>query len=256
MKKKLMALLLSLAMATSAVPEAMTFAADTSVAEATETEETLLEDSGELETELGSESEEGVTDEALTEETAEEAVGSDEINTEEEGIFEDEVFKYKKISETEAVIAGSDELSEINIPSEVFYEDLAYSVTGVEKDALSEINAETLNIPSTVTAFGGQVLPSLKNIVVAEENAVFFTKDGVLFSRTEAEDKNVLVLYPAAAEAESYVIPIDTVEIAEEAFANVSRLKTLVLQDGIEKIASYAVKTAANPMEIAFAFYT
>ena len=39
MKKKLMALLLSLAMATSAVPEAMTFAADTSVAEATETEE-------------------------------------------------------------------------------------------------------------------------------------------------------------------------------------------------------------------------
>ena len=103
MKKKLMALLLSLAMATSAVPEAMTFAADTSVAEATETEETLLEDSGELETELGSESEEGVTDEALTEETAEEAVGSDEINTEEEGIFEDEVFKYKKISETEAI---------------------------------------------------------------------------------------------------------------------------------------------------------
>ena len=258
MKKKLMALLLSLAMATSAVPEAMTFAADTSVAEATETEETLLEDSGELETELGSESEEGVTDEALSEETADEAVGSDEINTEEEGIFEDEIFKYKKISETEAVIAGvvSDELSEINIPSEVFYEDLAYSVTGVEKDALSEINAETLNIPSTVTVFGGQVLPSLKNIVVAEENAVFFTKDGVLFSRTETEDKNVLVLYPAAAEAESYVVPIGTVEIAEEAFANVARLKTLVLQDGIEKIASYAVKTAANPMEIAFAFYT
>ena len=256
MKKKLMALLLSLAMATSAVPEAMTFAADTSVAEATETEETLLEDSGDLETELGSESEEGVTDEALTEESAEEAVGSDVTNTE-EGIFTDEVFKYKKVSETEAVIAGvvSDDLSEISIPSEVFYEDFAYTVTGVEKDALSESNAETLNIPSTITEFGGQILPGLKNITVSEENTVYFTKDGVLFSKTE-EDKNVLVLYPAAAEAESYVIPITTVAIGEEAFANVANLKTLVLQDGIEKIASYAVKTAANPMEIAFAFYT
>lgn len=257
MKKKLMAILLSLVMATSAVPEAMAFAADMSVAETTETEETLLEDSGELETELGSESEEGVTDESLTEESAEEAVGSDVTNTE-EGIFTDEVFKYRKVSETEAVIAGvvSDDLSEISIPSEVFYEDFAYTVTGVEKDALSESNAETLNIPSTITEFGGQVLTGLKNITVSEENNVYFTKDGVLFSKTEEEDKNVLVLYPAAAEAESYVIPITTVAIGEEAFANVANLKTLVLQDGIEKIASYAVKTAANPMEIAFAFYT
>ena len=192
----------------------------------------------------------------MTEESAEEAVGSDVTNTE-EGIFTDEVFKYKKVSETEAVIAGvvSDDLSEISIPSEVFYEDFAYTVTGVEKDALSESNAETLNIPSTITEFGGQILPGLKNITVSEENTVYFTKDGVLFSKTE-EDKNVLVLYPAAAEAESYVIPITTVAIGEEAFANVANLKTLVLQDGIEKIASYAVKTAANPMEIAFAFYT
>ena len=244
MKKRLIAILLSLAMVTSTATGTSAFAADDTLAE---TDFSLPEDSEDSLYTEGNESEDLVSEE----ETEEDTVG-------EADVFSDESLIYRKVSDSEVVVAGveAEELSVVNIPSEVINDENYYVVVGVEKDALSGVNAETLMIPSTVTEFGGQSLTSLKNIIVSDENASLFTEDGVLFAKTDVEDKNRLVLYPAAKEGESYVVPEKTAIIGEEAFANVIALKILILKDGIEKIESYAVKTAANPMEIAFASYT
>ena len=273
MKKKLMAVLLSLAMVTSMAPEATAFASNSTV---TETDETLLSESDY--DAQGSTSEEGQSSEngtlgmglpegeaaasgisgsiegetpAADEETVPEEVVSDDA-------FADDTFKYKKISDSEVAIVGvsAENLREINIPAEVIYNETAYAVKSIEADALTGQTAEAISIPAGVTEFGAQILPGLKTITVDEFNEVLYVKDGVLFAKTEAEDKNVLVLYPAASEKEHYIVPAGTGEIAEMAFAGAANLKMLVIGDGVTKIAPRAVMSAANAMEIAFAFYT
>lgn len=72
-------------------------------------------------------------------------------------------------------------------------------------------------------------------------------------SRTEKITNATLLLYPAASDAEIYVVPKGIAGIAEGAFAYTANLKTLVFLDGIEKIGEGAVKSAANSIEVAFA---
>ena len=262
MKKKLMAILLSLAMVSSTAPEAVTFAADTAVEE-TENE-TIVSDEDADQYEVISDdalpAEDSLTgseDIQIEESAEEETVLDDEAGSAEEEVLSDDLYNYRKISDTEVAVTGivAEDAEELAIPSELILEDAVYAVTAIEKGAFDGLSAEKLSIPAGVTSFGAQALPSLKTISVSEDNTAFTVKDGVLFTKAAEDEKADLLLYPAAADAESYIIPEKTGVIAEKAFAYVANLKTIVFGEGIDKIEQNAILTPANPLEIALAFY-
>lgn len=165
---------------------------------------------------------------------------------------------------------SSETVSEIVIPAEITVGENTYTVKAVEEDALNALTAETLYISESVTEFGPQILKNLKTIEVNEENPALYIKKGVLFRKNNtseydisvedtsadiepAEAKSTLILYPAASDAESYVVPENTAEIAEKAFAYSVNLKTIVFTEGLETLRANAVMSAQNSVEIAFA---
>ena len=217
MKKKLMAILLSLAMVSSTAPQAVTFAADLAVEE-TENE-TIVSDEDADQFEVVSDdalpAEDSLTgseDIEIEESAEEETVIDDTAGSAEEEVLSDDLYYYRKISDTEVAVTGivSEDAEELTIPSELILEDAVYAVTAVEKDAFDGLSAEKIIIPAGLTSFGAQALPELKTIEVSEDNTVFTVKDGVLFTKADEGEKADLLLYPAAADAESYIIPENT----------------------------------------------
>ena len=168
---------------------------------------------------------------------------------------------------------SADAVSEIIVPAEITVEENTYTVREIEEDAFSGLAAETLYIPESVTEFGPQILKNLRTIEVSEENPVLYTEKGVLFRKNNNADMDAaseelpiedekalanaaLLLYPAASDAESYVVPWNTGEIAEKAFAYSSNLKTIVFTEGLHTIKANAVMSVKNSVEVAFAMET
>ena len=104
----------------------------------------------------------------------------------------------------------------------------------------------SITIPSGVTSVGkgfqadiggGRAFAGcsrLKEINVAENNAMFCSIDGVLFDI----HKNLLIQYPGGKEG-SYVIPDRTSIIGEDAFSGVQGLTSLTITDNIDMIDAY-----------------
>ena len=220
MKKKLLAVMLSVLMATTTLPEATVMAAgiqESSESNAsTDSEDSTVTESQESSSESGTDSVSTGSDEdseskeendadrsgqpsaaesaeapadsktSNSESKAEDA-SSDTSGTTAEAAdqVKDGVLEYRKISpsEVEVVAVEKPEETDIVIPSEVTDGENKYSVVSVKKDALSNSAVESLHISSTVRTFESQELKNLKTITVAEENETFFTKEGVLFSR-------------------------------------------------------------------------
>ena len=162
-----------------------------------------------------------------------------------------EVLSYETCS---LITVSADNMAEtVEIPSQVTdpYGD-TYTVSAVGEDAFSgAANVTKLVIPATVTTFaGGGRLTELETIDLSSENETLFLKDGVLFEKTE--DGYALDLYPAASQAEAYVIPTDVTEIRSRAFYGAKSLKTLVISASVKTIGKEAVAAFANSAEIVF----
>ncbi len=163
----------------------------------------------------------------------------------------DEVFTYAINDQQGAVVTGlvSADAAELTIPGSVVVDGVAYTVTAVAENALNG-NASALTIPASVKEFAAQKLPALKKITVDEGNGTLFVQEGVLYAITA--ETNRLLLYPAAAEAKSFIIPENVGEIAQGAFADASELKVIVIGKDVKKIEKKAFASFNYPVSIVF----
>ena len=264
MKKKVLAMILSAAMMVTAAPETAVFASDMDYAASAVTQEILEED--ELVGEAAEVAE--VTDETLESETEEpadidaplpEEAPADTEKTEEAASEEasaveavsDDVFNYTVNEKQEAVVAGlkAADAEELVIPDFVTSGENVYTVTGIADNALDG-NAKSIVLPATVKEFGVQNLPALETIKVDEASESFFVQENVLYALKERTSS--IVLYPAAAKGEVFVIGENVGEIAEGAFANAANLKTVIIGKDVKKIEEKAFASFANPLTVVF----
>ena len=101
-------------------------------------------------------------------------------------------------------------------------------------------NLLTVSIPASVTNMSIGDTPifwgnySLQAINVHEDNAVFISVDGILFSK----DKKTLYMYPMNKEGESYTIPHSVTSVSTYAFSFNSSLESVVIPDTVETIGN------------------
>lgn len=88
--------------------------------------------------------------------------------------------------------------------------------------------------------------PSLKEILVAENNTLVQSVDGVLFSKNGER----LIAVPPAYEVKDYVVPEGVTWIGNMAFEYCDRIETIVLPEGVTTIGAYAFSDAVNLKEI------
>lgn len=102
----------------------------------------------------------------------------------------------------------------------------AFYATGIRK----------IEIPASVTSIGADAFgwcDYLSNITVDENNTAFSSdENGILYNK----DKSLLIKYPCASAAESFVIPETVKEISEYAFENCYNLKTVGIPASVETI--------------------
>lgn len=99
----------------------------------------------------------------------------------------------------------------------------------------------TLTIPASVTEIKDQAIvgcTALTAITVADENENYASVDGVLFNKAETQ----LIVYPAAAVAESYAIPADVIGVSANAFNGALNLKTVTIGSKVTIIGANAFK--------------
>ena len=101
--------------------------------------------------------------------------------------------------------------------------------------------ARILTIPSTLTQIGDLAFSfgsesRLFSISVSEDNPVFASRDGVLFSR----DGGRLIQYPSARRRPAFTVPDTVTELAEDAFEHCRYLHRIDLPKGLKRIGSGA----------------
>jgi len=152
----------------------------------------------------------------------------------------------------EAAVNVSTWSGELDIPSEVKYNEETFTVTGIRQLAFDGCNELTkVRIPKTIDHVVHHVLTDDPNIVgsgdntcmnpfyrcralesieVDEENPIFKVVDGVLFSK----DGTGLYCYPAGVRSEKYVVPECVTWIGGVAFGYNNHLVTVELPATIE----------------------
>lgn len=134
----------------------------------------------------------------------------------------------------------------LTIPSQTEIDGKTYTVTYVAYGALDKCDRiQNLNLPSTLEYIDEgtlDVLFTLRNIDVAKGNEYYGSMDGVLFDARIA----FLVKYPASKTDTSYTIPESAWNIADLAFDGASKLRSVVLHDGIYTIGNYAFRNCSS----------
>ena len=98
---------------------------------------------------------------------------------------------------------------------------------------------ETVTLGKGVTHIGKDAFAkcgALKNINVSEENTMYSSDGGVLFS----EDKTELLMYPAGKKELYYVIPEGVTDIEDYAFLNCETFISVYIPESVTDIGDYA----------------
>ena len=121
-------------------------------------------------------------------------------------------------------------------------------VTSTDMFAFAYNNSlESLGIPESLAEISDLSFEScsaLKEINVAEGNAVFSSADGVLLNK----DKTELILYPAGRTDESYTVPENVKKIGGTAFFDCDNLRSVAVGDNVEEI-SYSTFALCDNLE-------
>lgn len=117
--------------------------------------------------------------------------------------------------------------------------DLPDSLTTIGELAFFECKSLTsILIPASVTFIGDNAFGACNALIqfgVADDNTLFSTVDGVLFSK----DKDTLLVYPNA-KATAYEIPEGTTTIKNEAFVRCVNLATVTIPASVSSLGAYA----------------
>ncbi len=142
-----------------------------------------------------------------------------------------------------------------------------YTVTAFDALLAMTYGAKTVVFPKTLTSYYRytfQYTDLVENIVVAEDNPVFSSRDGVLFNK----DGTALLVYPAQKAAAAYSVPDGVVSIGDyafksslitaveipssvksigfEAFSHCDNLKTVYVPDTVETLGKCVFSYAAS----------
>lgn len=113
-------------------------------------------------------------------------------------------------------------------------------VTSIGDNAFYYCSSLTsITIPKGVTSIGNSVFKncsSLAEIIVAEDNEIFTSVNGVLFNK----DKTALICYPEGKTDTAYTIPSSVTSIADSAFYDCSSLNSIAVPSGVNSIGEYA----------------
>ena len=168
-------------------------------------------------------------------------------------------FRLLKVSHQAKLIyqnTWDNNVTTLQIPSEVEYEGEKYTVTSVNQSVFSKNSSITkIIIPKTVknTDFGSnegfKYNPfvdcfSVESIEVEEGNPTICSVDGVLFNK----DTTTLIGYPAASARESYTVPASVKTAGDGAFSYSKYLKKIVLPDNIETLG-YSLFASSKSLE-------
>ncbi|MGM9563550.1 MAG: leucine-rich repeat protein [Faecousia sp.] len=108
----------------------------------------------------------------------------------------------------------------------------------IANGAFSGSTITSIVVPASVTSIGKTAFTycrELQSIVVDEQNTVYSSSDGVLFSK----DKSVLVAYPVGKTG-AYTVPNGVTTIGERAFSSAYHLTSVTLPDTVTAIENYA----------------
>jgi hypothetical protein len=145
---------------------------------------------------------------------------------------------------------------EISIPSKVTKDNVAYTVTSIDRwyypnkrvslvlpstmtnIYLSWFDSEisTLTIPSTAT-IDVNSNSNVEAFALSGDNAKYSVKDGVLFDKTQT----TLIAFPRFKEKTSYTVPSSVTVIGRNAFSNNEKLEYLTLPEGLLEIQEWAM---------------
>ena len=165
-------------------------------------------------------------------------------------------FRLLKVSHQAKLITWDNNVTTLQIPSEVEYEGEKYTVTSVNQSVFSKNSSITkIIIPKTVknTDFGSNEgfkynpfvdCISVESIEVEEGNPAICSVDGVLFNK----DTTTLIGYPAGATRELYTVPASVKTAGDGAFFNSKYLKKIVLPDNIETLG-YSLFASSKSLE-------
>ena len=165
-------------------------------------------------------------------------------------------FRLLKVSHQAKLITWDNNVTTLQIPSEVEYEGEKYTVASVNQSVFSKNSSITkIIIPKTVknTDFGSNEgfkynpfvdCISVESIEVEEGNPAICSVDGVLFNK----DTTTLIGYPAASARESYTVPASVKTAGDGAFFNSKYLKKIVLPDNIETLG-YSLFASSKSLE-------
>lgn len=118
--------------------------------------------------------------------------------------------------------------------------DVADGTEQIQANAFAGAEGVTeVSLPASVTEIGDYAFDfmfGLGQVNVDADNAVYASKDGVLFDK----QMQTLIIYPQGAKATSYATPESVTEIATAAFANNQHLVDVTLNEGIVTLGDYA----------------
>ncbi len=102
----------------------------------------------------------------------------------------------------------------------------------------------TVSIPASVTYVGENAFAetNVTAFNVAEENMVYASQDGVLFSK----DKTILVSYPSDKAGTTYAIPSTVTALENYAFSGATKLKSMTIPSTLKEISEGAFASCEN----------
>lgn len=123
---------------------------------------------------------------------------------------------------------------------------ISSGIMKIQSDAFSLCTSlKTLNIPNSISVIEDGIAygcTSLKSIQVASDNAVFSSKDGVVYNK----NKTVLILYPCGNDSTQFTIPDGIKNINNCAFMSASHLSNITFPKGLLRIADGAFLGCTN----------
>lgn len=140
-------------------------------------------------------------------------------------------------------------VGDVVIPDTVWYGGVSYRVTALGDDAFAGSKAmRSLSLPASVVSVGNGLFSlcnGLSSIQVAEENPLFFSRDGILYGKSPFS-----ICFVPKAIVGDLVLPEGLTEIPSSAFQNCAGLTTVTLPEDVTYIADGAFSGCAGLQEI------
>lgn len=136
---------------------------------------------------------------------------------------------------------GCSSLTSITLPA---------SLIGIGNFAFFGCHSLTsVTLPASLASIGHSAFydcPNLKGFIASPDNPIFYTVDGVLFSK----DKTRLIAYPKGRPGDSYAVPDSVTSIGRGAFINCLNLISVTIHRSVTIIGKLAFKKCANLKDI------